>query len=134
MNEEKKDQPIRIDFRDSLGTPFQLKAREFLEFARKELIKTRRETGHSGLGEEITDVYLGLVGVKDLVDQGNMLSVDEMHELTDLSKDEIILLEAIAYANVLGLDTSELERLATGYGIYSDNYPIKPDDTFPSFE
>ncbi len=118
---------VAVDVRDQIGSPFIGEAKLFLDKARDHLCQKVSASVRPGLAVDITNQWLEMAGVRDLVDEGQMLSDDEICGLTGMSRAELSYLEATAYAEHLGLEITDLEKAAIHYDIFGPHFPFKRD-------
>lgn len=114
-----------IDFRTQLGSPFLTVSSPFLINARKELANIKDLEVRGTTAQKVVDQWLDMMSILDLVNEGNMLSNEEMAELTGLSKEEMAYLECIAYAENLGLEITDIEKAAIHYDIFGQHFPFQ---------
>lgn len=127
MDHLKEFEIVAVDFRDQLGpppTPFKGLAITFIQDACVILSAIPDTKEKSDKAVAITNLWLEMVGVRDLFDEGYMFSHEELADLSGMSLDEIYLLDATAYAEILGLDITGLEKAASHCNIYGSNYPF----------
>lgn len=135
-NYTEKFQTVKVDFRDRLKakfSPFVMEANQFIAAAVEHLITGRDSDELGYLALKITNDWLDALNMRDVVDLGLMPSKAEMASYTGMSLEEVLLLEATAYAEALGLDITPLEKSAAEHKIYGAHFPGRMENDIPSY-
>lgn len=133
---QQKYEVIKVDFRDQLRSrfsPFIMEASRFLGEAISCLNAIKNQDEQRELARAITNDWLDLLNMRDVVDLGFMPSKAEMADFTGMSLEEVLLLEATAYAERLALDITPLEKAAVHHKIYGPNFPGRSQSRAPSY-
>lgn len=124
---------LQVDFRDQLKTrfsPFVMEANRFIINALTQFDSIKNEAKKNQMALKITNDWLDMLNMRDVVDIGFMPTKSEMAGYCGLSLEEVLLLEATAYAENMGLNITQLEKLALEHNIYGPNFPGRSKEGF----